>query len=140
MAKPRKKKVSVSGKRGDPRRVLTITVDADDETLERLSTLMLFARAPAEWEEYEEPPMPWPLGEEGKPEEETPRLTDAAVKQAITGRFTHYIQKFGVPRAQNFLADYGVKAAAELQGEALHLFYADLVKATPNYKEEVVAS
>lgn len=140
MATPRRKKVSVSGKQGDVRRILTITVDADDDTLNRLATLMLFAKAPSAWQDYVEPPLPWPLGEEGKPEEVTPRPPEEVIRHDITKRFTYYINRHGTELAKNFLAEYGATKVSELLGEALYLFHADLVRSTPQYEEAGSAS
>lgn len=116
------------------RRKITIEIEADEETLNRLATVLMFARPPLDKIKYEDPPLPWPLGDEDKPEEaELYRIPEEEVRADIAQRVPFLAKQSGIEFVKAMLTEYGVANVAALEGEQLRRFHADLVRSTPKY-------
>lgn len=118
------------------KRTLTIRIEGDDETLDRLATLLLFAQPPFEIDESVAvaADLPWPLGDAGKPDDvELQRIPPDVLRVEITKRLSFYIQRHGVEIAKNFLAEYGATKVSDIKDNSLRRFHDDLVSATPKY-------
>lgn len=118
-------------------RTIRLTIEADEQTLDRLATLLLFAQPPFEFDESVGlcADAPWPLGDAGKPDDaELARIPEDELRVEITKRVTFLVGVAGVEFVKNMLAEYNVTRASQLEGTQLRRFHDDLVKSTPKYK------
>lgn len=117
-------------------RKISFTIEADEQTLDRFATMLLFARTPIDWSEpLVEPDMPWPLGEIGKPDAaELRRIPDPELRVMIAQRLTFLAHHTGIEFAKNMLKEYQVERASQLEGEQLRRFHDDLVQVTSKFK------
>lgn len=133
MPKPKQQRVEY---KKNLTRKITFTIEADDQTLDRFATMLLFAQVPLDYSgPLVEPDMPWPLGEIGRPDEtELNRIPERDLRVLITKRFTYLAHQTGIEFAKNMLKEYHVERASQLEGTELRRFYDDLVQITPKYQ------
>lgn len=124
---PRKNKPEP--KRGELRRAITLTLEADDETLNRLAAVLLFARYPHLDKTGPAKglgPLPWEDADEGEHDKEPPALDPTAAREEIARALQQYIARHGVELARRLLAEYEAGKISELPESRLSEVLTDL--------------
>lgn len=127
-------------------RRITLTIDADEVTLNRLATLLLFAKLPlkeelaieeAERNGTDLPPL-LRLDQEDTEEPELDPLTEdpELARAEITRLLSLEAEKMGLEWVRNHLREFGVERISELKDEQLPAFLADIQRTTPRLRTE----